>query len=109
MFKFDVNLNNKQFMETRIKEAITEARPRNVLLRQGYKTIGDLVNAFDSPDDMRGFKGMSPKGAASVFKDIFEVYINTLSPEKYEAYVSKLRENNTPSDFGKIVTETKSA
>lgn len=91
-YRFVLDTNNKQFMETRVEDMELSERTKNCLKRTHIDTIGNLINATDLASDgiirpsnfsLRSpkIKNLGVKGQKEIMNRMLDVYINIISSE----------------------------
>ena len=94
MYTFNVNLNNKTFMNSPIEMLELKTSHRNIAKRHGITTVGDLVNAISSSEDMHSWRGISNEGCEEIMKKVLYFYIECLPKKRVKNYIEETMANN---------------
>lgn len=92
-YKFPIYLNSAM-EETDIENLDLSVRSGNCLRRAGYHTIGDLVNAIESDEDLKNIRNCGKTSVAEIMKSLLCYQYDVLSSERRKKYIERINELN---------------
>ena len=87
--KFPIYLNSRLY-ETDIETLELSARASNCLHRAGFATIGELVEAIDSFDDLKKIRNCGDKSVKEIMQKLFCYQYSQLDTTKKIKYINKI-------------------
>ena len=91
--RFPVYIN--ETLKTTDLEALDlSVRSNNCLHRAGYRTIGDLVEAVDSSDDLKRIKNCGSKSVNEIMEKLFCYQYRQMCKENKLKYIRRVVELN---------------
>ena len=85
---------NQKLKTTELEALELSARSSNCLHRAGYKTIGELVDAIDSSEDLKKIRNCGSKSVDEIMERLFcYQYSQFDTPQKIK-YINKVMELN---------------
>ena len=87
--KFPIYLNSRLY-ETDIETLELSARASNCLHRAGFATIGELVEAIDSFDDLKKIRNCGDKSVKEIMQKLFCYQYSLLDTTKKIKYINKI-------------------
>ena len=85
---------SRDFMERDLAEADLSARPYHGLKRAGFNTVGDVMNAINSFDDLDRLRYLGKKSKHEIEGKLFFLHYSLLPKEKRKAYLKRFLEIN---------------
>lgn len=95
--RYPIYINDK-LMETELEALELSVRSSNCLHRAGYRTIGELVEAIESSEDLRKIRNCGAKSIDEIMGQLFCYQYSQLANEKKISYINKVLELN--QNFG---------
>ncbi len=88
-FWFRMHLT-KALKDTRLEDLDMKMRPYNSLKRAGYNTVGDVVNAIKSGNDLSRIRNCGKNSIQEIMESLFFLQYNSLPIEKRETYLMEV-------------------
>lgn len=96
-YKFPIYLNSS-IDNMDIENLELSVRSNNCLRRAGFHTIGNLVNAIDSDEDLKKIKQCGKTSVSEIMNSLLCFQYEILSTERRKKYINRINELN---DIGK--------
>lgn len=93
LFRFPIYMGEK-LMNAPLEDLDLSPRSSNALRRFGIKTIGELVDRVESPEDLKPVRNLGEKCAREIFNRLYEYQLSVLNDNKREVYLSRVAELN---------------
>lgn len=91
--RFPIYMNSK-LNETEIEALELSVRSSNCLHRAGYRTIGELVEAIDSREDLKKIRNCGAKSIDEIMEQLFCYQYGLLDQGKKVRYINRVLELN---------------
>ena len=91
--RFPVYMNEK-LNETEIEALELSVRSGNCLYRAGYRTIGELVAAIDSREDLKKIRNCGTKSIDEILEQLFCFQYGLLEQGQKIRYINRILELN---------------
>lgn len=91
--RYPIYINDK-LMETELEALELSVRSSNCLYRAGYRTIGQLVEAIESRDDLKKIRNCGTKSVDEILEQLFCYQYSQLANERKIGYIRKVLELN---------------
>ena len=91
--KFPIYINDK-LRTTELDTLELSARSSNCLHRAGYRTIGELVEAIESSDDLRKIRNCGARSVDEIMEKLFCYQYGQLDEGEKVKYINKVMEMN---------------
>jgi len=91
--KFPMYVNEK-LMTTDLEALDLSARSSNALHRAGYRTVGELVEAISSSEDLKKIRNCGAKSIAEIMEQLFCYQYSQLSQERKRKFLKRVLELN---------------
>ena len=88
-FKFIVNTNSKNFMDCDLRDTNLDDREILPLRRAGFVTVGDLIGAINSDEDI-DIPRVGTKKKFVIMKELFKLNLLAMSEDKQMEYLKSL-------------------
>ena len=85
---------NQSLMETDLEVLELSIRASNSLHRAGYRTIGELVEAIESGDDLKNIRSCGTKTIDEIMGKLFYYQYSLVDGTKKAEYIKRLLELN---------------
>lgn len=85
---------NESLMETDLDALELSVRSSNCLHRAGYRTVGELVEAIESSEDLKKIRNCGAKSIDEIMEQLFCYQYNLLGNERKIRYINKVLELN---------------
>lgn len=85
---------NQSLMETDLNALELSVRSSNCLHRAGYRTIGELVEAIESWEDLKKIRNCGVKSINEIMENLFCYQYGLLGNEKKAKYIQRVLELN---------------
>lgn len=85
---------NESLMETDLDALELSVRSSNCLHRAGYHTVGELVEAIESSEDLKKIRNCGAKSIDEIMEQLFFYQYNLLGNERKIRYINKVLELN---------------
>lgn len=85
---------NDRLMETELEALELSVRSSNCLHRAGYRTIGELVEAIESSEDLKKIRNCGTKSIDEIMGQLFCYQYSLLPNERKVGYINKVLELN---------------
>lgn len=85
---------NDRLMETELEALELSVRSSNCLHRAGYRTIGELVEAIESSEDLKKIRNCGTKSIDEIMGQLFCYQYGLLPNERKVGYINKVLELN---------------
>lgn len=85
---------NSRLMETELEALDLSARSSNCLHRAGYRTIGELVEAIESSDDLKKIRNCGAKSIDEIMEQLFCYQYSQLETDQKVKYIRRVLELN---------------
>ncbi len=82
------------FMNGDLTNLDLSVRSYNVLRRQGFETVNDMVNSVERFDDFAKIRNLGRRSSEEIMLKLFLQTYEHLKPEKRKAYLDKVRAMN---------------
>lgn len=95
-YKFPIYLNHS-LEEMDIENLELSVRAVNCLRRAGYHTIGNLVNAIESDEDLKKIRNCGKTSISEIMNSLLCFQYEMLGPERRKKYINRINELNKGS------------
>lgn len=92
-FKFPIYLN-QEMMTADIESLDLSVRSNNCLRRAGYHTIGELVNAISSDEDLKKIRQCGKTSVTEIMHSLMCYQYEALSVERRKKFINRIKELN---------------
>lgn len=92
-YKFPIYLNSS-IDNMDIENLELSVRSNNCLRRAGFHTIGNLVNAIDSDEDLKKIKQCGKTSVSEIMNSLLCFQYEILSTERRKKYINRINELN---------------